>query len=248
MRGTLVPLNARETGRRFWSANHPGDRPGAGFIGGGTSCGADAGGGGRIYVPGDGADFECADRNRDVAAQPGARGAACAVDSGVRDQRSFMNCNDAQELSPLYRAGELDAERAAALAAHLAGCRDCARDVELDERLSKAVLAEPVDTSRADLAIRRGIDSRISLLRVWIAAGVAAMLVVALVISLASAGSKAVFAAAAQDHRREVIDHEKRTWFSQPDQLDALAARQEFDDRAGGDRRAITWSTPSCAG
>ena len=55
-----------------------------------------------------------------------------------------MNCNDVQELSPLYRAGELDAERAAALAAHLDGCRDCARDVELDERLRKAVLAEPV--------------------------------------------------------------------------------------------------------
>ena len=149
-----------------------------------------------------------------------------------------MNCNDAQELSPLYRAGELDAERAAALAAHLAGCRDCARDVELDERLSKAVLAEPVDTSRADLAIRRGIDSRIRMRRVWIAAGVAAMLVVALVISRASAGSKAVFAAAAQDHRREVIDHEKRTWFSQPRSVGcAGGAPGTFDDRARGHRR-----------
>ena len=143
-----------------------------------------------------------------------------------------MNCNDAQELSPLYRAGELDAERAAALAAHLAGCRDCARDVELDERLSKAVLAEPVDTSRADLAIRRGIDSQVRMRRVWIAASVAAMLVVAFFVSRAGAGSKAVFAAAAQDHRREVIDHEKRTWFSQRDQLDALAARQGLSTAA----------------
>jgi anti-sigma factor RsiW len=137
-----------------------------------------------------------------------------------------MNCNDAQELSPLYRAGELDAERTAAVAAHLAGCQDCARDVELDARLRKAVLAEPVDSAGADLAIRRRLVREARLRRVWIAAGVAAMLVIALVIGRAGAGSKAVFAAAVQDHRREVIDHERRTWISQPDQLDALAVRQ----------------------
>jgi len=143
-----------------------------------------------------------------------------------------MNCNDAQELSPLYRAGELDPQRAAALAAHLAGCRDCARDVELDARLRQAVLAEPVDPAAADLAIRRRLVREARLRRVWIAAGVAAMLVAAFVVSRAGAGSKAVYAAAAQDHRREVIDHEKRMWFSQPDQLDTLAARQGLSTTA----------------
>jgi anti-sigma factor RsiW len=144
----------------------------------------------------------------------------------MRNQRSFMNCNDVQELSPLYRTGELDPERAAALIAHLAACRDCARDVELDERLRQAVLAEAVDTAAADLAIRRRLSREIRVRRLWIAAGVAAMLVVAFVVNRALAGSKAVVAAAALDHRREVIDHERRIWFSEPDQLDALAARQ----------------------
>jgi anti-sigma factor RsiW len=137
-----------------------------------------------------------------------------------------MNCNDVSELSALYGAGELDAERAAAVAGHLDRCPDCASDVELDARLRRAVLAEPVDTAGADLAIRHRIGRDTRWRRMSIAAGIAAVLVVGVVVYRAGARSSAVYAAAAQDHRREVVDHERRTWFSQPEQMNALAARQ----------------------
>jgi anti-sigma factor RsiW len=141
-----------------------------------------------------------------------------------------MNCNDAIELSPLYLSGELDAARAAELAAHLDTCPDCARALELDARLRRAVLAEPVDAARTDLEVRRRIGQHQRWHRVSIAAGIAAMLAVGVVVYPrvyhVVTRDSAVYAAAAQDHRREVVDHERRTWISQPDQVDALAARQ----------------------
>ncbi len=143
-----------------------------------------------------------------------------------------MNCNDVLELSPLYRSGELDAERAAAVAAHLDGCPDCARDVELDARLRRVVLAEPVDTASADLAVRRRIARETRLRRVSIAVGLAAMLIVALFIYRGRTASDTVYAAAARDHRREVVDHERRPWVSQPDQMDSLASRQGISESA----------------
>jgi anti-sigma factor RsiW len=141
-----------------------------------------------------------------------------------------MNCNDASELSPLYLSGELDAARAAELAAHLDACPDCARAVELDSRLRRAVLAERLDTTRADLEIRRRIGRQQRWRRVSIATGIAAMLAVGIVVYPrvyhVVTRDSAVYAAAAQDHRREVVDHERRTWISQTEQVDALAARQ----------------------
>jgi anti-sigma factor RsiW len=145
-----------------------------------------------------------------------------------------MNCNDVLDLSPQYRAGELDAERAAAVAAHLNACPDCARDVELDARLRRVVLAEPVDTAAADVAIRRRLNREIRLRRVSFAAGIAALLLVGLGLMMyrAGTGSKTIYAAAAQDHRREVIEHERRAWVSQPERWDALAARQGISPSA----------------
>jgi anti-sigma factor RsiW len=144
-----------------------------------------------------------------------------------------MNCNDVIELSPLYLSGELDPERAAAVTAHLNGCADCARDVELDTRLRRTVLAEPVDTANADLAIRRRVAREARLRRMSIAAGIAALLVVGVVVYRSvSVKTASVFAAAAQDHRREVVNHESRRWVSQPEQMDALATREGISTAA----------------
>jgi anti-sigma factor RsiW len=141
-----------------------------------------------------------------------------------------MKCNEVIELSPLYLAGNLDPGRAAEFKAHLAACQDCARDLSLDARLRRAVLAEPLDGTAADLKIRRSIARQLRLRRMSIAVGIAAMLVAAVLVfprvyRIATQGS-AVYAAAAEDHRREVVEHARRNWVSQPDQVDALAARQ----------------------
>ena len=122
------------------------------------------------------------------------------------------------------------------MAAHLDGCPACARDVELDARLCRVVLAEPVDTSSADLAIRRRVAREARLRRMSIAAGIAALLAVGIIIfpkvyQVATRG-RADYSAAAQDHRREVVDHESRRWVSRPDQMDALATRQGISESA----------------
>lgn len=141
-------------------------------------------------------------------------------------QGGSVNCNEVIELSPLYLSGELDLARATAFTAHLGSCPDCARAFALDSRLRREVLAQPADTARIDHEIRREIGRQSRWRRASIAGGIAAMLALALFIYRKTAAPDAAYAAAAQDHRREVVDHERRTWMSQPEQVDALAARQ----------------------
>ncbi len=143
-----------------------------------------------------------------------------------------MNCQESTELSPLYLSGELDPARAAAFAAHLDGCADCARDLDLDTRLRQAVLAEPVNTAASDLHIRRAIGRQARLRRISILAGIAAMLVIGIVVYRAATRVAPLYAAAAQDHRREVIDHERRNWVSEPAQVSALASRLGISETA----------------
>jgi anti-sigma factor RsiW len=143
-----------------------------------------------------------------------------------------MNCIDVADLSPLYLSGELEAARAADFDEHVKGCADCAHDVELDRRLRRAVLAEPIDTASADCAIRRVTARRSRWRPVSIAAGIAATLVVGILIYRAAARAAPIYAAAAQDHRREVIDHELRNWVTQPEQLIALASRLGISESA----------------
>ncbi len=140
-----------------------------------------------------------------------------------------MNCQELTELSPLYLSGELDRARAAAFAAHLDACPDCARAVEFDTRLRQAVLAEPldrkIDTEACDLRIRGAIARQQRLRRIRMAAGLAATVLLGALLYRAATHATPVYAAAAQDHRREVADHERRNWVAQPDQMSALASR-----------------------
>ncbi len=89
------------------------------------------------------------------------------------------------------------------------------------------MLAEELDTRRLDARIRRHITGRRAIRR-WI--GIAAAVVVALVLTALvyrfTAGAGSVYAAAARDHRSEVILHQHRTWFTDRASLESLAARE----------------------
>jgi hypothetical protein len=100
---------------------------------------------------------------------------------------------------------------------------------EIDAQLRDAILREPLDTAGLDARIRERMDrSRIQRGK-WIAAfGVAA--VVTLLIGgywlLPNRSAMALCVDAARDHRIEVIEHQRRTWLTDPAAIDAMAARR----------------------
>lgn len=128
-----------------------------------------------------------------------------------------MNCKDMATLSPLYRSGELDAERAAAFAAHLGTCSACAMDFQLREE----VLAEPVDTVALDRRIREQITRRPRHTMRWLVT--AAAVAAAIGIAIRILPTPRVYADAAEDHRREVIERQHRTWLSGEAAVKSLA-------------------------
>ncbi|HTS77264.1 MAG TPA: zf-HC2 domain-containing protein [Bryobacteraceae bacterium] len=138
----------------------------------------------------------------------------------------MMNCTEVVELVPLYLADALDPRRAAEVVAHLHACSSCARFTETDSRLRGAMLAEPVDTANVDNHVRRRIGASVRFRRLTIGAGIAAALMLALFVYRNFGGADPVYAAAALDHRREVVEHARRVWVSDPDAIAALAARE----------------------
>lgn len=140
-----------------------------------------------------------------------------------------MNCNDVTELSSLYLGGELDAGRSAELAAHLEGCAECARnleaDAEMDARLRDAVLAENVDARDIDGEVRRKIGGVVRRRRLWMGAGIAATVIFGVLAYRTLGVADPLCADAALDHRQEVIEHERRTWVTDPGAVASLAAR-----------------------
>jgi anti-sigma factor RsiW len=137
-----------------------------------------------------------------------------------------MNCNDRSDLSSRYSLGELDEARAADFADHLKRCPACASDQELDAQLHRAVIAESVNAGRVDGEIRTRIARAAHLRRLWVKAGIAAAVVIGLLIYRYRPAPDSIYAAAAQDHQREVVDHQRRTWISSAPEISALAARQ----------------------
>jgi anti-sigma factor RsiW len=100
-------------------------------------------------------------------------------------------------------------------------------DDELDQRIRASILAEEVDTSGLELAIRKQIRNRRSVPR-W-------AFVAAAAIAVAIAGSLAyrtfftpppICLAAAQDHEREIVNGEPRRWQSDLSGIQGLAAKQ----------------------
>jgi len=145
-----------------------------------------------------------------------------------------MNCAEIATLTPLYLSAELDPGRAAAFAAHLQICAACSRDIEqqrdLDARLRGALMAEETGTSELLPGIRRRITvaeaKRRVLTLVLTAASVILLAGGLLYRSFVAPPIPRIFADAARDHQREVVDRQVRKWRSAAAEIESLARQQ----------------------
>jgi hypothetical protein len=94
-----------------------------------------------------------------------------------------------------------------------------------DARLREAVLAEEVDTDSVNRRIRQKIRGP---RRIMAGAGIAAAVLIALLgyVVWSNARVSRLYADAAVDHRREVIDNQPRAWVTDPAAIAGLALRQ----------------------
>jgi anti-sigma factor RsiW len=145
-----------------------------------------------------------------------------------------MNCAAVLNLAPLYLTGELEPERASEVAAHLKDCASCAWELgqqkALDAVLRETVLAEDVDSSRVERKVRLVVGEPVGRGsgRRWMfaLAGLAAVLLLAVFLMSA----RPVYAAAAVDHRREIVELQPRRWSTDRTAIAALAQRQGVSD------------------
>jgi anti-sigma factor RsiW len=145
-----------------------------------------------------------------------------------------MNCSDISKFAPLYLAGELDSAREQAFSAHLRSCPACNRELgqqtEFDELLRNSVLAELVDSLSVDQRVRAAIGAGQRSRRRWMfaAAGIAAALILAIAgyRAIVLSRTKPVYAAAARDHRMEIVDRQPRKWFTDYAAIEKLAGRE----------------------
>jgi hypothetical protein len=95
-------------------------------------------------------------------------------------------------------------------------------DDELDQRLRASILAEEVDTSRVEAAVRSQIRKprRVAL---WALAAAAASIALA---AFLWPQIPPICVAAAQDHEREIVKGEPRRWLTDLSAIDALAEKQ----------------------
>jgi anti-sigma factor RsiW len=151
-----------------------------------------------------------------------------------------MNCSDISAFAPLYLTGELEAVRAQNFAAHIKVCPACRRELEqqqaFDDLMRTALLAEEVDNAPIDQRVRAVIqsDRRVLRRRILATAGIAAVLVLAALGSrmIFRARTTPVYAAAARDHRLEIVDRQPRKWFTDRAAIEALAGRQGLSNAA----------------
>lgn len=148
-----------------------------------------------------------------------------------------MNCEDIDELSPLWHTGELEASPQRAFDAHIAACSRCAAEIRRqwtgDARLREAMVSEPADTRNLENRLMRQI-ARERLRRWLVPAGVAAAAVLAVVLFLAvprhSPVNPTIFADAARDHTVEVIGQSPRRWRTDSADIAALETAQGISD------------------
>jgi anti-sigma factor RsiW len=154
-----------------------------------------------------------------------------------------LNCGEISSLLPAYIEGQLDARRAAEFDAHFKTCSSCLQELErqaqVDAQVRDAVLSEPVDVTDIDRLIRENLSTEFhrsarqqfeSVRRRWVAAtaGIIAILVLLAVGYHTLFGRRlaGVYAAAAADHRLEIVQQEPRAWFTSPSQIESLAQSQ----------------------
>ena len=152
-----------------------------------------------------------------------------------------MNCTEVSALVPLYLSGELDHIRASELAAHLSSCPACYSELRqlagFDTLLRENVLAGHVESGPLERRVRSLISHESQrILHRWIYAAVG----IAAVALIAALGYRAVFtpritrvyAAAARDHRFEIVDRQPRKWFTDEAAIEELAGKQGFPETA----------------
>jgi len=102
-------------------------------------------------------------------------------------------------------------------------------DDELDQRVRASILAEPVDTSRVEMAIRNQIrtNSRVPRWALVAAAGIVLAIASGVIYrALFRPPPPPICIAAAQDHRREIVNGEPRRWLTDASDIQALAEKQ----------------------
>ena len=103
-------------------------------------------------------------------------------------------------------------------------------DDELDRRVRESLLAEEIDTSRVERAVRSQMRSPRVVPR-WaaVAAGIVAMIAASTFSYRTFQKERAippVCVAALQDHQREIVDREPRLWLSNLSEIQALGAQR----------------------
>jgi hypothetical protein len=104
-------------------------------------------------------------------------------------------------------------------------------DDELDGRVRASLLAEQLDTSRLEHAVRSQIHPTLRHVPRWaaIAAGILAMIAASIFsyrTFLQEKNTPAVCIAAAQDHKREIVKGEARHWLTDLSAIQSLATQQ----------------------
>jgi hypothetical protein len=153
-----------------------------------------------------------------------------------------VTCEEFSQLVHEYTCGELDAVAAADLEAHARGCGACARELDhvvaLDAALRGVAAVETVDSRALDRRVREQIaaesaagdgspfEARLKPRRrrlievVGIAAAVALMVFTYQELSPPRSGG--MLKAAAEDHKREVVDGQWRLWLRDPTAINTL--------------------------
>jgi anti-sigma factor RsiW len=74
---------------------------------------------------------------------------------GIADDAAFSEAHrDAQELLAWYATGKLEPGEHAQVAAHLAGCSECQRDLAFQHKLAAGIAAMPVDVEQGWTRLR----------------------------------------------------------------------------------------------
>jgi anti-sigma factor RsiW len=152
----------------------------------------------------------------------------------MRGKGKLMNCSDISELAPLYLTGELEPARAEAFAGHVGECAACREEIgqqeAFDRQLRSSILEEDIDNRAVDQRVRDRIDAgrRTSRRRLVATSGIAAVLLIGIVgyKTISSSRTKLLDAAAARDHRLELVDLQPRNWFADRASIERLAGRQ----------------------
>jgi anti-sigma factor RsiW len=150
-----------------------------------------------------------------------------------------MNCSEVSTLTPLWLAKELDPGHTRDFALHVASCAACRENLAqlqaCDEQLRAGIRAESLDTASIDGHVRAAMRVPGSV-RPWLPA--AALIAAALLLAIAgwqallTAHMTKTLAAAARDHRIEIVDRQPRKWITDPASLQSLVRKQGFESSA----------------